>query len=215
MSQQANLGEYADEYGTTDNIREGVELNPPEDGHLRRVNRIHDYWHGLESFADGCYNSQSLVPPGKFSIVIDPETVERGWPSEHDLESGVWLSAREEIGSVKPPTPIAVDDRYLKFAAEACIMAAREVVDERVVGLTTSLHETLSIGVGGEDYDYQEQVFDGGSIAGMPPEGDAETRCGFFRIRKMGTPFEVYTDAEVPRLSLEELRVDIPEGWSP
>ncbi|APX98622.1 hypothetical protein SAMN05421809_3653 [Natronorubrum daqingense] len=215
--QQFNLETFAAEHGTTDDIRDGIELNPPEDGHLRRVNDIHDYWRGLEARADGYYNSQSMVPPGSFTVVLNPSEphVEFGWPNESRLKAGVWLSGKDGIASVKPPVPVAIDDDHLRFAAEACLLAAKQIVPkEDVVAIRTSQHETLSVGVTSEAYDYQEELFNGGGFGGMPPREGADTRHGFFHIRKMGTPFNVYTHAEAPRLGLEELRVDIPERWS-
>lgn len=211
---QMDLDNFADEHGTTDDIRDDVVLDPPEDGHLRRVNEIHDYWRGLERLGDGYYNAQSMVPPGEFSIVVDVDAVERGWGSDEPLEPGVWLSGKADVGTLKPPTPVNIDDRYLRFAAEACVIAARELVDDRVVALSTSLHETLTVKVPNEEPGYQEYLLGEGVHGGIPPEDGAETKHGFFSVRKMGTPAKIYTHAEVPRLTFDDLRVDVPEWWS-
>lgn len=213
MNQNMDLSEFAQEHGTADDIRDDVVLDPPEDGHLRRVNTIHDFWHGLERIGS-YYNAQSLVPPGQFSIVVDTDAAERGWGSEEPLEPGVWLSGKADVGSLKPPTPIEIDDRYLRFAAEACVIAARELVDDRIVALSTSLHETLTVKVPSEEPGYQEYLFGEEHNGGIPPEDGAETQYGFFSVRKMGTPADIYTQAEVPRLTFDDLRVDIPERWS-
>lgn len=210
---QASLSEYADEHGTTDDPRETVAVGSPEDGHRHHVNEVGPYWGGERDIGVGRQpRCHSLVPPGRFSIVLDanPELVKFGWPTEAELQQGVYLPADRHSGR-RPPTPVAVSDAHLKFGAEAAMRAANCVCpDESVVLVSkSSLWPTVTVVVDGP-YDGYETVFYGGddcSPVGFPPDYPALLE-GFYRIRQRGcreTAAEVYSKADVPRLKLSEL----------
>lgn len=213
MTDHKPLDAFATECGTTDDVRADIELNPPEDGHIRRVSRIHDYWWGEAEVFGSTNPGYSIVPPGSLRIVLEPDAdaVTRGWGSDDPLERGVYLDGRAEIGKT-PPSPVEVDDDYLRFAADAALMAVDAAADpgDEVVAVSKN-HLSLSFAVRGMDHGEQEYlVKESDAPVTYPPARPDELYYGFVAVRRFGTPYTIYTHAEVPRLGLEELN----EEWS-
>jgi len=215
MSAHRTLDEFADEHGTTDDAREDVELNPPNDGHLRREHEIHDYWAGTAEWNGKSHPAYSIVPPGQFAVVFTTDSVRNGW-SDDPPEPGVYLGGKADVGSTWPPHPVAVDDSYLEFAAGAAIRAVADLADpdDRVVAISVK-HLDVTFGVCGQDWAKQEDAFTAGdSPVIYPKEKPEEVHYGFYGVRRFGTPFEIYSKVKAPRLELDDIRVDIPGGWS-
>lgn len=214
MTDDRSLDEFTEEHGTTDELSGGDLLDPPDDGHLRRENGIHDYWRGTAEHFGSTHPGYSIVPPGRVIIVLAPgdDAVERGWGSDAPLERGVYLSGRGDIGSA-PPAPVDVDDDHLRFAADAALLAVSDAADEDDEVVAISMDKlSLSFAVRGHPYDYQEYVIETtDEPITYPDERPDELYHGFVRVRRFGTPYKAYTKAEVPRLALEDLNVE----WSP
>lgn len=224
------LDEFAEEQGTTDDARETVAIGDADDGHIKSAGEISDYWHGNET--DQFSNPprwKSLVPAGKWNVIIDAndDYVKRGFNSDADLRPGVYLDGKGDLRkreiSTAPPYPVDTHDEHLKFAAEAGLLAAaKEVSNRRIVAITSGAGwPSLNIVVAERDRGNQKRLL--GSKAGPAgldnPEQEVESRHGFFSIREFGTPCDIYTQADVPRMELDDLDVDVEaisrEGGQP
>lgn len=213
MSDHKPLDAFAEECGVTDDAREGIELNPPDDGHVRRASTVDDYWHGLTEIHGSTHPAYSIVPPGSLAIILEPDedVVTRGWGSDEPLERGVYLRGKPNVGQT-PPAPVEVDDAYLRFAAEAALLAVDDAAaeDDDVVAISKN-NLSLSFGVRGMERGEQERLVEmSNDPVTYPEERPDELYYGFTTVRRFGTPKKIYTKAEVPRLDLEDLN----EGWS-
>jgi hypothetical protein len=211
-SEASTLDEFAAECGTTDDPREGIEVTPPDDGHVRREHELDPFWHGEREIFNGYHHGYSLVPPGRLHIILDAsgDCVERGWKVDEPLKRGVYLDGRADVGTM-PPTPIEIDDIYLQFAAEAAILATQASVkqDDEVVAISgNSL--SLSFAVRAHEKRLDERLIDlSDDPVVYPDEKPNELHYGYVTVRRRGTPYEVYTQAEKPRLALDDLRTEV------
>ena len=213
MKNHKSLDEFAEECGVTDDAREGVELNPPDSGHVLRASSVDDYWRGLTEVSGSTHPAYSIVPAGSLVIVLDADedVVTRGWGSDEPLERGVYLEGRAEVGT-KPPAPIEVDDDYLRFAAEAALLAVDDAAadNDEVVAIAKN-HLSLSFAVRGMETGDQERLVEkSDDPTTYPRERPDELYYGFTTVRRFGTPYKAYTQVEAPRLDLDDLN----EEWS-
>lgn len=210
-SDQPTLTDFSQQQGTTDSV-EPEYIGQPEDGHLYTVNEVHNYWHGLE-YIGGEWQLHSLVPPGRLYVILKPDGVERCWGDE-PIRTGVYLDGKADVGDVKPPTPVAIDDDYLQFAAEAALRAAHSLCpDEEIVSVGKGVGASLTVATR-EATSGQEEIYNGSDSSGLAayPNVQPELHCGFYYARKFATPMDIYTKAEVPRLELSDLNWSVETG---
>ncbi|GAA3882715.1 hypothetical protein [Haloarcula argentinensis] len=205
---QPTLGDYAESEGTTETVETNY-VGAPDDGHLYEVSEIDDYWRGTRKLdGSGYWPIHSLVPAGRLTIVLDDsdDCVDRGWSGEDPLQTGVYLTGRGDISGTHPPHPMAIDDEWLQFGAEACVRAATRICpDKDIVAIRKgSWGATLLVTVrDGERTDLYN-----GTNADNPaayPNEQPELFCGFYHIRQDSPPVNVYTECEAPRLDLADL----------
>ncbi|WP_135306334.1 hypothetical protein [Haloarcula amylovorans] len=205
---QPTLIDYAESEGTTDEY-ETRYVGRPDDGHLYKVNEIDDYWRGTRKRGrDGYWPIYSLVPAGRLSIILDDsaDAVEHGWPTGEPLETGVYLTGRENVSDTHPPHPMAVDDEWLQFGAEACLWAAAGICPEKeIVAIRKgSWGATLLIAV----RDGERKTLYNGTDSDNPvpyPDEQPDLFRGFHYIRQDTAPVNIYTEAEAPRFDIADL----------
>lgn len=205
-SEQRTLNYFVEQHGTTENFDLEV-YTKRNDGHLYEVNEIDDYWRGTRELnKNGYWPLYSLVPAGNLVIVLDEDAVKRGWPADDSLQTGVYLTGTEDISNTHPPHPMAVNDEWLKFGAEACLRAADGICsgNEIVAISKTSWGATLTVTVRDGE---KTRLFNGTSSDSIPahPEEQPELYRGFYLIRQRSAPAEVYTKCDVPRMALSDL----------
>lgn len=216
MADHRTLDEYAAAEGTTDNPRGGTALDAPEDGHVHHGNTVHDYWHGDEEVANDTFPTYTLVPPGEFHLVLvaDDAVQVPHVDGPAPLTPGVYLKGTATVGTL-PPTPVAIDDEYLRFAAEAAVLAVADVASDEDVVAIHQLHHSLTFAVRDQERRTQDHVFDPHHLPTTylnHDPGPDGLHGGYISIRRFGTPYDVSTTVPEPRLDLEDLRVTIP--WS-
>lgn len=213
MPDEPTLDEYVASEGTTDNPREGTVLDAPDDGHVHHEDTVHDYWHGDERIGYQDFPTYTLVPPGSFSIVLSSDdAVEAPHVDEPSLRPGVYLKGTATLG-MRPPPPTAIDDTYLRFAAEAAVLAVAEVASDEAVVAIQQLHHSLSFGVRSRDRGVQDHVYNPHETPITYLEHDPRPgglHGGYICVRRFGTPFDVHTRVPEPRLDLDDLRVPVP-----
>jgi len=203
---QSSFDHYTDGDGPLDG--DNTEDLNRNDGHIYAESGVDDYWIGTKHIEYiGWWQIFSLVPAGRVMVVLedDPDAVQHGWLPEQQVQTGVYLAGRDRLYRNRPPTPVAVDDDHLRFAADACLRAADGICgDKTIIALSKAQRSSLTIFT--TEADEEEILFYGGDDPGpTSPEEQPELYRGFYRLRERPAPAEIYSECEFPRLNLGDV----------
>jgi hypothetical protein len=201
---QTSLHAFADRDGTVANPRETSKKDDADDGHCPYADPEPDHW-------TTNWDAPTPHPAGSWAVVLDPDEVKPKPTGPDTVQRGVYICDKHQQyeGLNTPPLPTEASDAKLKEAAEAGLAAAASIAEhpsEIVLVSSGAAWGSLNFADATQSTRDIEELHHSGDWTSIPTE-DVEHDLfeGFAKIRRFGTPAELYSRYEEPRLRVSSI----------